>query len=554
MRVARLAVADSGLISELTHLSYVGTLRLPADGLHLREHPVQRLACVALVTLVLTSGIGTAQTRGTGPVRVSDPIELSGPPKKLPPISDAKKAFAKSSVLKELGSKDPKTIAATITQVSSFLQLDPKDSDLYLLRATLSCEINGDKEAMLADVANSIKLWSPGPGNVYDSLREHYALKAKIEFLLKRYAEAMNDLDAAIRTDYSDAQQVFNDGNVKPNQPPAFPCVWTQDDLNLLSRLYAKDYRSPLYIGLYLLQFDSFSLDADYQPVVRLFAQSAELNPSSAVALYYSALPYVTGRLGGILSNQGASCLDEVVPRTPACLALDDTHRTGVRFLTRAIATDPRFEPAYEMRAEALWQLKEYRQAIRDFTEAVTLKPDVNIYNDRALAEMQLKEYPAAIRDYTKAIAFGCDVALCPAYENRADAYVKIHDYPHAIDDMNHAIRNFLADEVYIFNVDQFRRIYPEYDSVSDNVLCEKLRTLFMPQMSHAAFCKNFLVDARDFDDFVLPQMFVKRGDMYADSGNATKAKREYDRVAAGFPKWAENEFTFASGKRVRKR
>jgi len=61
---------------------------------------------------------------------------------------------------------------------------------------------------------------------------------------------------------------------------------------------------------------------------------------------------YTVGRLGGLMSVKNAECLDDVVPRTPQCLALDELHRTGVRSLTRAVALDPRFGPAYELRAE----------------------------------------------------------------------------------------------------------------------------------------------------------------------------------------------------------
>src|SRR5262249_27642906 len=129
-----------------------------------------------------------------------------------------------------------------------------------------------------------------------------------------------------------------------------------------------------------------------------------------------------------------------------------------------------------------------------------------------------------------------------------------LHDYPHAISDIGHAIRKFLDGTSFGFNIDQFRRIYPEYDTVADDVLCEKLRVLFNPQMSYEVYSKQFLVEAKEVDDFVLPQMFLKRGDAYADAGDMTKANREYDRVSAGYPKWAENAFTTKNGKRTRTR
>src|ERR1700682_4515255 len=163
---------------------------------------------------------------------------------------------------------------------------------------------------------------------------------------------------------------------------------------------------------------------------------------------------------------------------------------------------------------------------------------------DRASAESELKEYQAAISDYTKRIARGCEETMCGAYEYRADVYLKLHDYPHAISDLGHAIRNYLAGTIFGFNIDQFRRIYPEYDDIADDILCEKLRVLFNPQMSYADYSKQFLIDAKEFDVSVLPELFLKRGDAYADRGDFASANREYDRVSAGFPKWAVHTFT----------
>ena len=371
-----------------------------------------RRILIGLFSIVVL-GSASAQTpvAHSSTARIVDPVELSGPPKKLPAITPTKRAFGNSQVLTQLNSKDPKTLAGVVRDVTSFIQKDPTDPDFYFLRASVSCLVNSDKNAILNDVVMSIKLFAPKKTYVYDSLRDHYALKAKAEFSLGRYQDAMTDLDASIQVDYSSAEQVFNDGNVKPNQPTATPCAWTQTDLNTLARLFPNDYRPSLYLGLYLLQFTHYSLDADYQPIMKAFGHAAELNPSSAQPLYFTAKPYIIGGIGGLLSKASAKCLDDVVPRTKDCLALDDIHRTAVRFLTRAIATDATFVPSYELRATTLFQLRESRQAIRDYNKTLELNPKANIYNDRALAEMDLHEYQAAILDFTKAIAHGCDTS-----------------------------------------------------------------------------------------------------------------------------------------------
>ena len=100
-----------------------------------------------------------------------------------------------------------------------------------------------------------------------------------------------------------------------------------------------------------------------------------------------------------------------MVPRTPACLALDELHRSGVRSLTRAIALDPKFGPAYALRAIALADLKEYRQAVRDYDKVLELTPEPKeariAYNDRGMAKVSLGEYQSAVLDFTNPSQLG---------------------------------------------------------------------------------------------------------------------------------------------------
>ncbi len=516
---------------------------------------IRTAICLSVIVVVATIPLSAQNVPSRRETRaVVDPVELSGPPKKPIVVTPAKRAFAQSSLMTQLNSKDRSVLTSALREITSFIQQDPTDTDFYLLRANVSCQIaGGNKEAMLNDVNMSIKLWNPNENSAFDSLNNHYALKAKIDFLLGRYADSLNDLDAGMRIDYDSADDMFNNGNAKPDEPTSMPCMWSQADVSKLAELFPRDYRTSLYVGLYGLEFSRYSLEADYEPILKAFEIGAELNPSSPLPSYFSARPYVSGGIGGFMSKANAACLDDVVPRTKPCLELDQIHRTGVRFLTKSIAADRTFEPAYALRAEAHLNLNENRQAVRDYTEALELFPTANLYGDRGLAESELKEYQAAILDYTKRIARGCE-DTCPAYENRANVYLKLRDYPHAIRDFGYAIRNYLAGTIFGLNIDQFRRIYPEYDGVADDVLCEKLRVLFNPQMSYADYSKQFLVNAKEDDDFVLPELFLKRGDAYADMGDIASANREYDRVSAGFPKWAEHEFTTRNGKRIRVR
>jgi tetratricopeptide (TPR) repeat protein len=335
---------------------------------------LRTIICPCVIVVLATIPLSARNVPSRRQRAVVDPVELSGPPKKPIVVTPARRALAQSAVMEQLNSKDPSVLATAVREITSFIQRDPTDTDFFIMRATVSCEIAGsNKEEILKDVNTSIKLWKPNENSAFGSLKDHYAQKAKVEFLLGRYADALNDLDAGTRIDYDRAEQMFNNGNVKPDEPTATPCVWSQADVNKLAELFPKDYRTSLYVGLYRLGFSIYSFDTDYQPILKSFEHAAEINPSSAVPSYFNAYPYVYGGIGGLMSNANAKCLDDEVPRTKPCLELDEIHRTGVRYLTKAIAADPTFEPAYALRAGAHRKLRENRQAIRDYTKRWSL-------------------------------------------------------------------------------------------------------------------------------------------------------------------------------------
>jgi tetratricopeptide (TPR) repeat protein len=263
--------------------------------------------------------------------------------------------------------------------------------------------------------------------------------------------------------------------------------------------------------------------------------------------------------MGGLLSTKNARCLDWVVPRTPECLAVDEIHRAGVRSLTAAVAIDPTFQPGFALRAYALAGLKEYRQAIRDYDEAIRLAPSREeargLYNDRGLAKSALGQYRAAVEDFSKSIAIGCTSRECGSYNNRADVYLKLHDYEREIADINHEIDHVLSSEVGVMNIEEFRLIYPEYDAMPDQALAEKLRQLYFPQFSPSTFTNLFIISNRKrWGSMFLPDLFLRRGDAFAALGQLEKAKREYDRVERAFPEWAKGSFAIQNGRRIRRR
>ena len=473
------------------------------------------------------------------------------PPPKLSPTL---RRLAQSKVLQQAKPDEPSTLPPAIDALSSLIHDDPTNAELYFLRAQFACYSGANPASIVEDLSNSLVSRS-STDSPLSTRRERLVLRAKIEFTTGKLLHAMNDLDAAIAEDFETAQKIFDDGTTKISTVTR-PCVWTLPDLDELARQFPTDFRPSLYHGLYFAYFLSFDLGSDFKPALESFTRAAELNPHSPLPHFFTGELYTVGRLGGLFSTANARCLDFIQPRTEPCLALDETRKTGIRALTRAIAADPTLMPAYALRAAALYDVKEFRQALRDYDRALSsvLTHDQarTLYNDRALARIGLRDYRGAISDLDHAIALGCD-ETCTSYENRADAYLKIHDYAHAIDDISRSINKVLKHAVFLMNIEQFRQIYPEFDDTPDDRLAEKLRILFFPAFSHDDFVQEFVKEKR-YASTVLPDLYIRRGDAYAALGQLAKANREYDRVSRAFPDWAAVSFTTINGKRTRAR
>jgi hypothetical protein len=87
-------------------------------------------------------------------------------------------------------------------------------------------------------------------------------------------------------------------------------------------------------------------------------------------------------------------------------------------------------------------------------------------------------------------------------------------------------------------NLRQVKRLYPEYKNVSDDMLLGKLHLMFFRNMKYDDFAKQ-LTDVNlkrgDFDNFLIPDLLVKRGDTYLMAGDFRRAITDYQRAANGF-------------------
>lgn len=129
-------------------------------------------------------------------------------------------------------------------------------------------------------------------------------------------------------------------------------------------------------------------------------------------------------------------------------LAEESDYLEALKFFDSALKLKPDDELAYFNRAVIKHNLAKYKDAIKDYTKAISLmhegeggghgggeeegghgeehNPKAEAFNYRALAKMELDDYRGAISDFGEAIKLDANVA--EYYVNRAEA-LKILDY-----------------------------------------------------------------------------------------------------------------------------
>ena len=111
----------------------------------------------------------------------------------------------------------------------------------------------------------------------------------------------------------------------------------------------------------------------------------------------------------------------------------------AIKHYTKAIRLKPDLTNAYNNRGNVYGQKGKFDAAIQDFNKAIELKPQyARAYNDQGIAYGQKGKFDAAIQDFNKAIELNPQYAY--AYYNRGNAYRQKGDVDAAIQDYTKAI------------------------------------------------------------------------------------------------------------------
>jgi tetratricopeptide (TPR) repeat protein len=451
-----------------------------------------------------------------------EPLELTGDLKHFDEPTEVQKRLANITPQ----GNDPQELLKAKEEVDTLIQQYPESVEARSMRLLVSCQIKAkDTPINITDIDAIVQLQkSTDTTAKLISGPELQVIRAKVEYDSGDHKKAVDDLYFAISTDVRNADNLLNSGGVGPENK-SDPCAWFKPDLDRLVKEYPADYRVYLLRGLYYLNFRRFSKADEFlqQPILD-FRRAAMLNPKSPLPQYFIGKTYVS--TFGVLFGTD---VDTVEKRTKSLTAYD-----------RAIQIDPHFVPGYAERAEIYYEGKQYREAIKNYDRVIQADPKASgAYNDRGLAKSELNDSYAAISDFSSAIDGTerlSELSLKQAYENRADEYVKVEGYDQAIKDYTQTIKMLIGEEIFLMNVAQVKRIYPEYKNVSDEALCIKLHAMFFRNLKYEDFAKALMDPSReDFDTFLIPDVLVKRGDTYLKAGEFRKGITDYQRATNGF-------------------
>ena len=222
--------------------------------------------------------------------------------------------------------------------------------------------------------------------------------------------------------------------------------------------------------------------------------------------------------------------------------AASGDHEGAIRDYTEAIELKPNFPEAYANRGNSKAALRKYKEAIRDYAEAIKLKPNLaEAYTNRAKARAALGDYIGAIQDYNKAIELNPN--LPEAYTIRGNARAALKDYKGAIQYYTEAIEskpNF--PEAYM-NRGSFKAALKDYEgAIQDYTEAIKLRPNFHDAYMNRGNAKADLGDYKgaiqDYTEAI--ELKPDYALAYMNRGNAKADLRKYKEAIQDYTKAIE--------------
>ncbi|MEH2354448.1 tetratricopeptide repeat protein [Nostoc sp.] len=281
--------------------------------------------------------------------------------------------------------------------------------------------------------------------------------------LMKRYTEALQDLDCTIELDPNDQWALAHRGNIyryMKRYPEAL------QDLDRAIELDSNDHWALAVRG------DTYCLMKRYAEALKNLDRAIELDPNYQWALAHRGEIY------------------RLIERYPEAL----------KDLDRAIELDPNEQWALAHRGETYRLMKRYTEALKDLDRAIELDPNEQwAIAHRGVTYLQLKRYNEALADFNRAIDLHSDDDWY--LYDRALTYLALNQPDKARADLALAIN--LAKEHYKKDPQNWRNAFNlalYYLAAQYNQPAEQL---YRYVLSQRASFEHIRIEIQDLNDFL---------------------------------------------------
>lgn len=371
----------------------------------------------------------------------------------------------RANVFKERGD-----FAAAYADYSTALKMLPESATLYLMRAS-SMFAKGDYARAMEDCNAAIRL---------DDAGLYYYLRASIYAATGKPDDAIQDLGKAVdrargyllaeayadRAEAHQEQDRFEDAVADHRRAVAiYPNAefLTRRGEGYLQgkkwRLALRDFQraaslAPTLPEIYLSRADTYRSMGDHQRAISDYTRAIDL---------FQRLDLRGKSYGAILFISGKSELQAYIGRAITYGQVPDYDKQ-VADWTAAIEIKPDAD-LYRFRGYAYQRAGNMASALKDFTKAIEMEPSAENYQYRARALAHQGNPDLAVEDYTAAIKEKPDVEI---YVARAGLMLQRGEADKAIDDYTKAIALNASSDNYTLRARTFVRIGEFDEAIAD--------------------------------------------------------------------------------------
>lgn len=201
-------------------------------------------------------------------------------------------------------------------------------------------------------------------------------------------------------------------------------------------------------------------------------------------------------------------------------------YQNAIQDFSTGINLQPKYYPSYLHRGETYLLIKEYNKAIPDFDKVIERRPsDQHVYYQRGFAKYHAKHYQSAISDFTKAISLKSDNHL--AYHYRGLSYQKLNQADKAAADFKQ------EKKIKFITLENWGDELVKEDPDEEKSTTQPAQQWFQQGLNASSYdnkIKHF-TKAIENNYSPLADAYYQRGIAYKKQQNFTKALSDYNKA-----------------------